>query len=206
MSTVTDKYVEMIIEKWRERTIEHLAKVSVNTLMCTGDGEHMARMQAHPVQSTIAPSAVPAHQFQVGDNVFSKHSGNGPYKVIRIRCQMIQLDSEPNYTYAEDFTLRVQPITAPVAAPAPQPPQAPKTVIFSTHAHGKVGEIKPYENGMVGVYLDASYWPEVTRDGKNGEQFMGEFHGFESFKITGSFDDLMLISESSYFDGRVPRL
>ena len=118
---------------------------------------------------------------------------------------MIQLDSEPNYTYSEDFTLKVQP-HAPVAAPAPQPPQAPKTVIFSTHAHGKVGEIKPYENGMVGVYLDASYWPEVTRDGKNGEQFMGEFHGFESFKITGSFDDLMLISESSYFDGRAPRL
>ena len=56
---------------------------------------------------------------------------------------------------------------------------------------GKVGEVRP--NGpMVYIYLDASFWPERIRDEKDGLQFMGEFHNFNNFKNSGSFEELTL--------------
>jgi len=73
-------------------------------------------------------------------------------------------------------------------------------IIYSTSAHGKVGEVREHSCGMVHVYLDASYWPDRIRDEKKGLQFMGEFHSFESFKINGSYDDLTLIDQSNYID------
>ena len=73
-------------------------------------------------------------------------------------------------------------------------------IIFSTSAHGKIGEVRERDNGMVAIFLDAAYWPDRTRDEKKGEQYMGDFHGFEAFKLSGSFDDLTLIDESNYID------
>lgn len=73
-------------------------------------------------------------------------------------------------------------------------------IIYSTLSHGKIGEVRPCDNGMVAIFLDAMYWPEVTRDDKEGDQYMGEFHTFDAFKIDGSFSDLTLIDQGNYID------
>jgi len=56
---------------------------------------------------------------------------------------------------------------------------------------GKIGEVRPRGN-LVHIYLGASFWPDRTRDGKVGLQFMDEHHSFESFKVSGSYDELSL--------------
>ena len=72
--------------------------------------------------------------------------------------------------------------------------------IYSIRMIGKVGEVRPRGNGMVAIYLDANYWPERIRDDKKGEQYMGDFHSFKSFKISGSFGDLTTLNVSRYIN------
>ena len=63
--------------------------------------------------------------------------------------------------------------------------------IYSTAAHGPIGECRDH-SGKVHIYLDATFWPERIRDEKVGLQFIGEFHNFENFKMSGSFEELQL--------------
>ena len=76
--------------------------------------------------------------------------------------------------------------------------------IYSTQSHGPVGEMEEQVRGTVHIHLDASYWPDRIRDEKKGLQFLGEFHSFENFKNSGSFDDLSLSDvdeqEDAYMD------
>jgi len=62
--------------------------------------------------------------------------------------------------------------------------------IYSKMTGSEMGEVRDAGRGMVSIHLDAKWWPEVRRDDKEGLQYMGEFHSFESFKLTGTFGDL----------------
>ena len=76
--------------------------------------------------------------------------------------------------------------------------------IYSTLAHGKIGEVRHWDSILVHIYLDISFWNECDRLGRKGMQFLGEFHNFNNFKNSGSFDELTLVDtavdEYSYLD------
>ena len=70
-------------------------------------------------------------------------------------------------------------------------PNPPTKIIYSTDTKGAIGEARDFQD-LVHIYLDAKFWPDRIRDGKEGLQFLGEYTSFTAFKMTGSFDELTL--------------